>query len=78
MSPLRVEGLLAKVATTLGVVGSGEGMGPSDLCNCRLLRCTVSAHTHTHTHTKTHTHTHTHNTLASQVCFLLLFLTLNT
>lgn len=39
-SPFRVDGLLAKVATTLGVVGSGEGIGPKDLNNCLLLLCT--------------------------------------
>ena len=30
-------GLVAYVATTLGMVGSGEGIGPRDLNSCRLL-----------------------------------------
>ena len=37
-SPLvRQGGLTAKVACTLGIVGSGEGMGPRDLYSCFLL-----------------------------------------
>ena len=37
-SPFGMIGLLANVATTLGRVGSGDGMGPRDLNSClRLL-----------------------------------------